>query len=271
MIIPARFLRNLSLAVCAALTLAATPARAIDYTDIWYNPIESGWGVNVVQSDSFIFVTFFIYGPDRRPTWYTGQLRWDGSRFTGSLFLTQGSYYLAPWVPDQHAATQVGVASFTPSDINAYTATLSYTVDGVGSVTKSIQRQTLTSITIAGNYVGGQSGTYFNCNNPNQNGSYTDTYETLLVTQTAGVPSTATLTFAFTNNLTCTLRGTLEQYGQLYRIPNASYRCDGGNTLNTTATVFELKATSLGIEGRLASSNVGGGCSESATFAAALK
>jgi hypothetical protein len=271
MIIRARFFRNLCLAVCAALTLAAAPARAIDYTDIWYNPTESGWGVNVVQSDSFIFVTFFIYGSDRRPTWYTGQLRWDGVRFTGTLFLTQGSYYLAPWIPGQHAATPVGVASFTPSDINAYTATLSYTVDGVGSVTKSIQRQTLTSITIAGNYVGGQSGSYFNCNNSDQNTSYTDTYDNLRVTQTGGFPSTATLIFAFTNNLTCTLRGTLEQYGQLYRIPNASYTCEGAIELNTTAVVFELKATSLGIEGRLAASNAGGGCSESATFAAALK
>lgn len=267
----AQLLRKLCLAGCAALTLAAAPARAIDYTDIWYNPTESGWGVNVVQSDSFIFATFFVYDPDRKPTWYTGQLRWDGSRFTGSLFLTQGSYYLAPWIPGQHSATQVGEASFTPSDINAYTATLSYQVNGVGSVTKSIQRQTLTSIAIAGNYVGGQSGTYFNCNNSKQNGSYTDTYDTLQVTQTAGLPSTATLIFAYTNNLTCTLRGALEQHGQLYRIPNATYTCDGAVALNTTATVFELKATSLGIEGRLASSNVGGGCSESATFAAALK
>ena len=25
---------------------------------------ESGWGVNFVQSDNFIFATFFIYGPD---------------------------------------------------------------------------------------------------------------------------------------------------------------------------------------------------------------
>ena len=37
-------------------------------------PPEGGWGVNFVQSDQFIFATFFIYGPDNQPIWYTAQL-----------------------------------------------------------------------------------------------------------------------------------------------------------------------------------------------------
>ena len=48
---------------CAVLlfAVAAVRAGATDYTDIWYNPSEQstaggGWGVNVVQSDAFLFL-----------------------------------------------------------------------------------------------------------------------------------------------------------------------------------------------------------------------
>ena len=41
-----------------------------DYGDIWYNaPAESqsGWGVNIAQQGEILFVTLFVYGPDRTP------------------------------------------------------------------------------------------------------------------------------------------------------------------------------------------------------------
>jgi hypothetical protein len=64
-----------------AVLLCATVFRAgaSDYTDIWFNPSEQstaggGWGVNVVQSDAFLFLTFFVYGPDNKPTWYVAGL-----------------------------------------------------------------------------------------------------------------------------------------------------------------------------------------------------
>ena len=45
----------------ALLLLSATiRVNAADYTDLWWNPAEGGWGVNLVQSDNFMFVTFFI-------------------------------------------------------------------------------------------------------------------------------------------------------------------------------------------------------------------
>jgi hypothetical protein len=51
------------LATAALLTFASHTARAVDYTDLWWVPAESGWGVNLVQSDTVLFVTFIIYGP----------------------------------------------------------------------------------------------------------------------------------------------------------------------------------------------------------------
>ena len=249
--------------------LLALPARATDYTDIWYTPAESGWGVNIVQADSFLFLTFFIYGADKSPTWYTGQLTWDGTKYTGGLYLTKGTYWAMPWNPADHtAALQVGTATLTPSSLNAYQATLVYSVNGVGAVTKAIERQTLTSIALGGQYTGGQAGNYTSCSNSANNGSYTDNYA-LTVAQTTG--GTATFTFVYESGATCTMSGPLEQHGQLYRIPGASYACTGSLTFNTTATIYELKQTAQGIEGRFAGTLPNGGCQENANFSAVLK
>jgi len=276
------FLRRLamffSIVILGLMVSLPRPARAADFTDLWFDRDESGWGVNIVQSDTFLFVTFFIYGKGNSPTWYTAQLTANGQgAYTGGLYLTQGTYYALPWNPADHpAAQQVGTATFTPNNLNVYQATLSYTVDNVAAakasatITKSIERQTLTTITIGGTYVGGQSGLYSNCSNSTQNGSYIDTFELQVTQKTDG---SATLVFTYQNNLSCTLSGTLEQHGQLYRIPGASYVCTQNNqqVLNTTATLYEMKATALGFEGRLSATDVGGKCQESAQFAGALE
>ena len=257
-----------TLGLFAALAFAA-PASATDYTDLWYIPAEGGWGANVVQSDNFMFVTFFIYGPDNKPTWYSADLTFDGTKFTGGLYATTGTYWLPPWNSTNVTTQQVGTATFTPSTLNAYEATLSWTVNGVGTVTKAVQRQTLTPIALGGTYIGGQSGGYTGCNASGTNGGYTDTY-TLTVAQTTG--GNATFTFTYDSaNATCTLTGALEQHGSLYRIPGATYQCTGGLTFSTTATVYEIKATGQGIEGRFAATLPTSGCQENANFSAVLQ
>jgi hypothetical protein len=251
--------------LCAFLLCTAFPASASDYTDIWYVPAESGWGVNVVQSDSFLFVTFFIYGADNKPTWYTAQLTLDASgNYNGPLYATTGTYYAMPWNPkDNPPATQVGTASFQPT--SPYTAKLVYTLTtGPVTVNKAVQRQSLTQITIGGSYVGAQSGAYSGCSNSSSNQTYSDFFSLDVNQSTSG---SVTLTFTY-QGLTCTLSGTLTQFGQLYTIPTTAYKCSDG--LNTNAKIDELRATALGIEGRFSSPTVGGGCREDATFSGVL-
>lgn len=254
--------------------LAPGAALATDYSDNWFIPAEAGWGANFVQSDQFVFVSLFIYGSDKKPTWFTAQLTWDGtSQYAGGLYATQGTYFAQPWNPAESVPAQaVGTAWFAPDPNNAASGVFSYTVTvGVQSpvtVTKSVQRLTLTSIALGGNYVGGQTGAYSACRSSGDNGSYTDTY-TLSVTQAnAGV---ATLVFTYDSGATCTMSGTLQQHGFLYDITGASYVCTGSLTFNTSARMYEIKATSLGIEGRLQAPIPGAGCAEDAIFSAVLK
>jgi hypothetical protein len=254
------------------LLTASAQAAATDYTDIWYIPAESGWGVNVVQSDAFIFLTFFIYGPDNKPTWYVASVTRDAiGNFNGPLYSTNGTSFTMPWVPPQPPGAQVGTASFQPTGPS--TAKLVYTLTSgpiLATVTKAIQRQTLTIIplnhTSSGAYSGAQYGTYSNCNVSASigNGPYTDFFN-LQVTQ---LPSGA-VTFAFAYQaFNCTFSGTLVQQGQLYSVPGASYQCGIDPTFSANLT--EIKVTAQGVEGRFSAPSVGGNCREDAQFSGVL-
>ena len=90
------FIRRLAAVLLVSLALVR-PAAAVDYTDIWFLPSEGGWGVNLVQSNQFIFATFFIYGPNNQPTWYTAQLtRQTNGTWTGPVYATTGTYFGNP-------------------------------------------------------------------------------------------------------------------------------------------------------------------------------
>ena len=254
-------LKRFLLAVLLLLA-AGRAAATVDYTDIWYIPAEAGWGVNVVQSNSFLFITFFIYGADGKPTWFTGQVTQDASgNFNGTLYSTTGTYYILPWAGS--AGAVAGTVSFQP--VSPSIARLIYTVNGVGTVTKTIQRQTLTAITVGGTYSGAQSGTYSGCTTSTTNGPYRDFFD-LQVTQLTN--SSVTFAFSYTN-LSCTFSGTLQQHGQLYSVPGASYQCGSDPTFSANLT--EIKATAQGIEGRFSATSVGGGCSEDAQFSGVLR
>ena len=238
-------------------------AEAGFYTDIWYNVLQSGQGYNLVQTDGFIFITFFIYAEDGTPTWVIATLNFDEgtSSYTGDLIATTGTFFGAPWV----GATEVtvGTATFTPSASNAYEGTLAYTYTGRGSANVAITRQSLTAVAIAGRYEGSTRGRYSECANEDDDGRY-ETAARITVTQQPN--QSATLVFAFESGLRCTLAGTLIQNGQLYRMAGAAYTCNDG--LSTTADVTELRRTAHALEGRFVAASVFGGCMESARFAA---
>jgi hypothetical protein len=264
------FVALLATLALAAFSIGPAIGAPYDYSDEWYaGPTEAGWGVNFSQTDNFIFATLFIYGPGGEPTWYTAQMNWDGqSQFAGGLYATTGTYYANAWNPANASNTAVGTATFTPSTQNNYSGTFTYTVNGVGTVTKNVTRLTLTPINLTATYVGAQSGVYSNCTDSTQNRTYQDNFSA----QISQSGTNITMTFVYPRAqtpLTCTLSGAAVQNGSIYRIPNATYSCSSG--LETTASVVDLRATPLGFEGQFGSSSVGGGCREAARFGGPLK
>lgn len=255
--------RRLLLALILALPLGAMrDANAVDFTDLWWNSGESGWGVNFIQADDFIFATEFVQGLSKDPTWFSGQLsRGANGVWNGPLFSTMGSYFGGPWNPADVQTTQVGNITFTPS--SPYSGVLTYNV-GSEVVTKSIIRQTLKRIPLGGDYSGSLLSIFSNCDNPANDGPAT-LFNTLSVTQTTG--GQLELDFIFSGG-SCKLAGTFIQNGQLYHVPDAAYTC--GTAAPLVAQLAQVKATNQGIEGQWISS-VGSGCIETAYFSAVLE
>ena len=175
-------------ALAATLTcLAATGAQATavtpDFTDLWWNPAESGWGMNLIQQADVLFATLFVYGSDRNPTWFTGSdMQYQGivngeHVFNGTLYRTTGTHFSnSTFSAAQVTNVAVGTIVFRAAEINAK---IVYTVDGV-TISKSVERQTWRLQDFAGQYRGAMIGTYSGC--PANNGAYEST-ATFSVTQ----------------------------------------------------------------------------------------
>lgn len=124
-----------------AAYLGPVPAPTADYTDLWWNPSESGWGINLTQHPSnVIFGVWYTYEADGSRTWYvmpTGS--WSTpSTYTGPLFATTGPSFAGPFNAASVQSREVGSATLTFTSTS--TANFAYVVDGVAGA-KSIQRQ----------------------------------------------------------------------------------------------------------------------------------
>jgi len=112
-------------------------------TALWWNPSESGWGLNLNHQGSIVFGTLFTYDATRAPLWLVmsgGVMQPDGITYTGDLYRTTGpAFNASPFTPiGPENLTKVGTMSVSFPDANV--GTLTYTVNGT-SVSKSIQRQ----------------------------------------------------------------------------------------------------------------------------------
>lgn len=128
---------------CAAIVPLA--ARAQNYSDLWWNPNESGWGITLADHETQLFGVWYTYAADGSPTWYVipGGTFTEGKRFfSADIYRTTGPAYNTPFDASVVTVTKMGTANidFSPAGLAAGTALFSYTVGSV-SQTKQIQRQ----------------------------------------------------------------------------------------------------------------------------------
>jgi len=180
-------------------------------TDLWIDPAESGWGLNIFHQGNTLFASLFVYGADGQPKWYTGSALTGGSDvFTGGLVEASGPWFGGAFDPAAVSRRVVGSMTFT---IDEQSAKVQYTIDGV-SVTKQVVRFTFAPTSLDGTFVGWryerQSGGFQV--NHDENMSITDdgTHVTL-------VALTST-------NIGCTWTGTHGQNGQ-YESVAGTYTC----------------------------------------------
>jgi len=125
-----------SLAAAALLPAAAQVRPARDYTDLWWNPAESGWGISIRQKPpaggavDALFAVWYTYDPRAAdpaspagaggnvPLW----LVMPGGEWTtpttceGRMYVAAASPFLQPWDPAARALQEVGTYRFQFTD-----------------------------------------------------------------------------------------------------------------------------------------------------------
>ena len=219
----------------------AKSSATTDVSDLWWNPAESGWGMQLVQNNGFVFATLFVYGVDGKPTWFTAPLNdIGGFTWTGPLYANTGPWFAGSFNPSQVGARQAGTLTFHATSIA--NGTVSYSVDGI-TVTKNITRETLVNESIAGAYdaIGTQTQS---CIFPLSSGTVTG-QTTLTFSQTGSSVS------GQTSGLSggCAFVGTYGQNGKLGSVVG-TYSCTWGEIGNFQ--MFEIVVTEYGMLVRLA-------------------
>ena len=90
------------------------PGRPLtDYTGVWYNPEESGWGVSLFQGPAHtMFGLLYVYDGANRPEWYSLQGgKWtDFMTWTATVFRTTGPSFAGTFNASQVNYVQAGTA-----------------------------------------------------------------------------------------------------------------------------------------------------------------
>lgn len=225
-----------ALAKAAGATTTADSANLsttrADYTDGWWVPSESGWGMNVLHQGDVMAIAFYVYDEANVPIWYLGVANYvdENIGYRGTLSLHRGtSFLISVFGPIPSGPTAIGIITFKPT--SPYSANVNYSV-GTTSIDKSMVRIAFSPIDFGGSFMGGVTGTVSGCTA----GSGTVAIEQTLIVSASVTNGQAQL--VFTNNTGyCIITGALQQNGMLGAVPNGSFGCTSGS--NGTATIDE--------------------------------
>ena len=241
------------IATLAAPSVHATSTLSPDYSDLWWNPQESGWGAHVTLQHDVVFMVLFVYDANRQPRFLVAPdmaRAASGEAFDGALYTTNGPPFSGAFDPASVTSRVVGAAHLRFSA--PASGTLEYTVDGV-TVSKAITRQTWSTPDLSGEYMGGVFGT-------------ATSQSCRLGLPTFGYPGTISVTqsgdtvildtffnpgFAEFGN--CRYTGRLVQAGRLLSITQGTYYCDYAMDPTRVFGTFEataIESADTGFSGR---------------------
>jgi hypothetical protein len=249
-----------------------------DITDLWWNPAESGWGMNVIQQGDTSFVTMFVYGADNQPTWFSASslkyVRFDAATdefiHEGELFRTTGpAYSAATFDPNAVTVRRVGYLQFRLTLSTArntlYLGRVIYTVDNVEVTKPNLERASLRRTDHSGIYAGAFRFTTSNCSSSSLNGEYVLFGSTTVTQSAADVLAIDVVRDGGT--YACRYSGRYYQAGRNGVIPSGSFSCNDGAGGTFAAT--DIAGGLTGMSATLYAVYSSGGCQESVRFSAA--
>jgi hypothetical protein len=217
-----------------------------DFTGLWYDPLQAGWGVHLTTQGRTTFAVLFVYDASHSPAWLVstvmpgGDFPGLGSYYAGSLYRTTGPTYLLPSDGTAFAANSIGNFSFfknADSDLK-----LGFN-DGMTTVTRTIQPQTWSSD--AAELVGTFDGGVFlkgglQCPLPCPSDGCTPFPPgNQAITISAGAASSSTVNIAWGTGTTnaCAMTATYTQIGQSGTLTGPLQCASSGSALATIGTL----------------------------------
>ncbi len=255
-----RFVLATLIAAAGFLSPAGATSFSTDQSDVWSVPGENGWGFQLVQRNSGIFATMYVYDPTNIPIWYTATLEYAGNLvWTGDLYLTHGPWFgTVPFNSNAVTYRKVGTMTWTATSVAA--GEMRYDVDGV-TVVKNATRPLLRYDDFSGHYGGGIHQTITGCANPGFNATIED-IGILNITQNGQSISMTAL--PATGGGSCSYTGTLSLAGQMGGV-TGNFGCSSGET--GSFQIYEMQVNTIGVTGRFtASYTIPSGCQATGWF-----
>lgn len=120
--------------LCLALPAAGQAVPQINWSDMWYDTAESGWGLSFTQhaGTNQVYAVWYTYDPREpdpagqfKPLWIVmpGGTWVTSARITGSVYLVNASAVTQPWNPAAVKLDSVGTFTIQFNDGNSGTFT----------------------------------------------------------------------------------------------------------------------------------------------------
>lgn len=213
------------------VTQPATPAASAkatgtlsdvsNFSDGWWVPAESGWGINILQQGNSLVLLFYIFDDDKNPVWFRGvtSKTADGD-FRGTVFLDTGtSYRDVNFGPIPSPSESVGQVRFQPTSL--YDGVLTYTI-GTTTASKTMTRIAFAPENFSAVHASSVAAKISSCGEKtgNMNGN--------LQTEAVVSGDSASMTLR-SGDMTCVVSGPFTQRGKLGQIAGGTYSCTDGS------------------------------------------
>lgn len=232
-------LRIKHLLLIAFLFVCGSAHAINNYQDWWWNPAQSGMGLNVGQQNDTIFVAWFNYGDDTKASFLTMGGVLNGNTLTGTLYRGTGPVPGPNYNPAQVKQSAVGTATITFNSNND--ATLTYSYDNKGG-TMALQRFSFANPNLNQTWTALNTSTTTGCTNASMNGSTT---QINLIKGQSIVDSKFSITSTNLDGTNICVLALTPQLAGSRMTASGNVQCEGGGGATVTIDDFIIQSDYL--------------------------
>ena len=95
-------------------TLGGPKGSSENFQDLWFNPADTGWGVNIAHQGDIVFGTYFTYDANGKGEWLVvpDAMKSGTGTYAGTLARATGPAFDAAWDQSKVHVAAVGTATF---------------------------------------------------------------------------------------------------------------------------------------------------------------